>query len=81
MAVKTQPWVQVQDNQTWSLASITLTSVTSLVPSTGDESSTIRIGDLSNGNGAGSEECYIGGIFNNIQPVGGTVVASYYRPR
>jgi hypothetical protein len=39
-----------------------------------DESSTIRIGDLSNGNGAGSLECYIGGIFNNNQPVGGTVV-------
>jgi hypothetical protein len=39
-----------------------------------DESSTIRIGDLSNGNGAGSEECYIGGIWNNLQPVGGSVV-------
>jgi hypothetical protein len=37
-----------------------------------DESSTIRIGDLSNGNG--SEACYIGGIFNNLQPVGGSVV-------
>lgn len=40
----------------------------------GDESSTIRIGDFSNGNGAGSEECYIGGIWNNLQPVGGSVV-------
>ncbi len=40
-----------------------------------DEDSTIRIGDLSNGNGAGSLQCYIGGIFNNEQPVGGTVVA------
>ena len=40
----------------------------------GDESNTIRIGDLSNGNGAGSLECYIGGIFNNFQPVGGSVV-------
>jgi hypothetical protein len=39
-----------------------------------DESNTIRIGDLSNGNGAGSLECYIGGIFSNFQPVGGTVV-------
>jgi hypothetical protein len=39
-----------------------------------DESSTIRIGDLSNGNGAGSLQCYIGGIFNNFQPVGGSVV-------
>jgi len=39
-----------------------------------DESNTIRIGDLSNGNGAGSLACYIGGIFNNFQPVGGTVV-------
>ena len=39
-----------------------------------DESDTIRIGDLSNGNGAGSLECFIGGIFNNFQPVGGTVV-------
>jgi hypothetical protein len=39
-----------------------------------NESNTIRIGDLSNGNGAGSLQCYIGGIFNNPQPVGGTVV-------
>jgi hypothetical protein len=39
-----------------------------------DESDTIRIGDVSNGNGAGSLACYIGGIFNNFQPVGGTVV-------
>ena len=39
-----------------------------------DEDSTIRIGDLSNGNGAGSLACYIGGIFNNPQPVGGSVV-------
>jgi hypothetical protein len=45
--------------------------VGSLAP---DESNTIRIGDLSNGNGAGSLECFIGGIFNNFQPVGGTVV-------
>ena len=41
---------------------------------TPDEDSTIRIGDISNGNGAGSLECYIGGIFNNEQPVGGDVV-------
>ena len=41
---------------------------------TPDESSTIRIGDISNGNGAGSEACYIGGIWANHQPVGGTVV-------
>ena len=40
----------------------------------GDESGTIRIGDLSNGNGAGSLECFIGGIFNNFQPAGGSVV-------
>jgi hypothetical protein len=39
-----------------------------------DESNTIRIGDPSNGNGAGSLACFIGGIFNNFQPVGGTVV-------
>jgi hypothetical protein len=39
-----------------------------------DESNTIRIGDLSNGNGAGSLACFIGGIFNNFQAVGGTVV-------
>lgn len=39
-----------------------------------DEDGTIRIGDLSNGNGAGSLECYIGGIWNNPQPVGGSVV-------
>jgi hypothetical protein len=42
---------------------------------TADESDTIRIGDVSNGNGAGSLECYIGGISNNFQPVSGTVVA------
>jgi uncharacterized coiled-coil protein SlyX len=41
---------------------------------TPDESNTIRIGDLSNGNGAGSLACFIGGIFNNFQPVGGSVV-------
>jgi len=41
---------------------------------TGDEDGTIRINDLSNGNGAGSLECYIGGIWNNEQPVGGSVV-------
>ena len=41
---------------------------------TGDEDGTIRIGDLSNGNGAGSLACYIGGIWNNLQPVGGSVV-------
>jgi hypothetical protein len=40
----------------------------------GDESNTIRIGDVSNGNGSGSLQCYIGGIFNNFQPVGGSVV-------
>ena len=39
-----------------------------------DESDTIRIGDISNGNGAGSLQCYIGGIYNNFQPVGGSVV-------
>jgi hypothetical protein len=39
-----------------------------------DESNTIRIGDLSNGNGAGSLACFIGGIFNNFQPIGGAVV-------
>ena len=39
-----------------------------------DEDSTIRIGDLSNGNGSGSAACYIGGILNNPQPVGGSVV-------
>jgi len=39
-----------------------------------DESNTIRIGDLSNGNGAGSLACYIGGIFANFQPVGGAIV-------
>jgi hypothetical protein len=35
-----------------------------------DESSTIRIGDLSE-NGFGSAACFIGGIFNNFQPVNG----------
>jgi hypothetical protein len=38
-----------------------------------DESGTIRIGDLSE-NGFGSAACFIGGIFNNFQPVGGSVV-------
>ena len=65
--------MQGQD-QTWPLASITLTSATSLVHEADDEDSTIRIGDISNGNGAGSLACYIGGIWNNPQPVGGNVV-------
>src|SRR5262249_41144883 len=39
-----------------------------------DEDSTIRIGDISNGNGPRSLQCYIGGIFNNHRPVGGAVV-------
>ena len=39
-----------------------------------NEDNTIRINDLSNGNGAGSLDCYIGGIFANFQPRGGTVV-------
>ena len=38
-----------------------------------DEDSTIRIGDIST-NGFGSADCFIGGIFNNPQPVGGNVV-------
>jgi len=38
-----------------------------------DEESTIRIGDIST-NGFGSAACFIGGIFNNSQPVGGNVV-------
>ncbi len=38
-----------------------------------DEDLTIRIADFST-DGFGSEACYIGGIFNNPQPVGGTVV-------
>src|SRR5207249_2329214 len=38
-----------------------------------DESSTIRIGDIST-NGFGSAECFIGGIFNNFQPVNGVNV-------
>ena len=41
---------------------------------TPDENDTIRIGDISNGNGAGSLACYVGGIWNNPQPVGGSVV-------
>ena len=73
MAVRTQPWVQGQD-QTCSLASITLTSGNFVGTDADDEDSTIRIGDLSNGNGAGSLQCYIGGICNNPQPVGGSVV-------
>jgi hypothetical protein len=38
-----------------------------------NEDSTIRIGDLSS-NGTGSLACFIGGIFNNFQPVGGAIV-------
>jgi hypothetical protein len=41
---------------------------------TGDEDGTIRINDISNGNGAGSLQCYIGGIWNNEQPLGTNVV-------
>src|SRR5207247_8870024 len=39
-----------------------------------DESRTSRIGDLANGNGAGSLACFSGGIFANFQPVGGAIV-------
>ena len=45
-----------------------------------DESNTIRIGDLLERERGRSLECYIGGIFNNFQPVGGTVVHSYFGP-
>src|SRR6266542_1656011 len=38
-----------------------------------EETSTIRIADISI-DGFGSAECFIGGIFNNFQPVGGSVV-------
>ena len=38
-----------------------------------DEDLTIRIGDVS-ADGFGSAACFIGGIFNNEQPVGGSVV-------
>ena len=38
-----------------------------------DEDLTIRIGDVS-ADGFGSAACFIGGIFNNAQPVGGNVV-------
>ena len=37
------------------------------------ETGTIRIADISI-DGFGSDECFIGGIFNNFQPVGGSVV-------
>src|SRR6266566_408216 len=50
MAVKTQSWVQGQD-QTWSLASITLTSAPSLVPST--QSETIRSASATSRTGTG----------------------------
>src|SRR6266576_2501427 len=58
------------------IAGVTNTYLGNFVGSFGpvpDESSTIRIGDLST-NGFGSADCYIGGIFNNFQPVGGSVV-------
>ena len=45
-----------------------------LADGSGDEDSTIRINDISNGNGAGSTECYIGGIWHNEQPLGTNVV-------
>jgi hypothetical protein len=38
-----------------------------------DEINTIRIADISI-DGFGSAQCFIGGIFNNFQPVGGSVV-------
>jgi len=38
-----------------------------------EETNTIRIADISI-DGFGSAECFIGGIFNNFQPVGGAVV-------
>ncbi len=38
-----------------------------------DEDLTIRIADFST-DGFGSQACYIGGIWNNLQPVGGSVV-------
>jgi hypothetical protein len=38
-----------------------------------DENLTIRIADVSS-DGFGSAACYIGGIFNNFQPVNGTTV-------
>src|SRR6266487_6900590 len=38
-----------------------------------EETNTIRIADISI-DGFGSAECFIGGIFNNFQPVGGSVV-------
>jgi hypothetical protein len=38
-----------------------------------DETNTIRIGDISI-DGFGSAECFIGGIFNNFQPVNGVSV-------
>ncbi len=56
------------------MASITLTSATSLVPNADDEDVTIRIGDISTGTGPGPAACYIGGILNNDQPVGENVV-------
>src|SRR5262249_4245623 len=37
-----------------------------------DESSTIRIGDVSNGNGAGSLQCYISVNYSHSQPGGGS---------
>src|ERR1041385_6784231 len=46
-------------------------SIGALAP---DESNVIRIGDVSNGNGAGSLQCYMGGVWNNHQPLGGSVV-------
>ena len=44
-----------------------------MVPTPDDEDLTIRIGDVST-DGFGSAACYIGGIWNNPQPVGDNVV-------
>ena len=74
MVVRTQAWVQ--STRTKHGHGFNNTYVGNFVGTEGaiDEDSTIRIGDLSNGNGAGSLACYIGGICNNEQPVGGSVV-------
>ena len=73
--VRTQPLVQAAGpNLVTGFNNTYIGNFVGSLAGTPDESDTIRIGDISNGNGAGSVACYIGGIWNNPQPVGGSVV-------
>ena len=71
MAVRTRRWAQ-GTNVTVGFNNTYIGDFVGFLAA--DESNTIRIGELSNGNGGGSLQTYIGGIFNNFQPRGGSVV-------